>query len=127
LVDFIIANKGFIIYNIIHMNNITISTKKIRLNKHLKEICQSKSDKLFNHSNNIISLNIELEKDPHSSTHESEFLAKGHLLTKGKSTNLKASSDNIYKSIDLLIHKLDRSLRRHNRLAKVKRKQDLNK
>jgi len=109
------------------MNNVTISSKKIRLNKHLKEICQSKSDKLFNHSNNIISLNIELEKDPHSSTHESEFLAKGHLLIKGKSTNLKASSNNIYKSIDLLVHKLDRSLRRRNRLAKVKRRQDTNK
>jgi putative sigma-54 modulation protein len=45
------------------------------------------------------------------------------LELKGTTITISSSSDNIYKSIDDLIEKLDRGLRRRARLIRVKRKQ----
>ena len=36
---------------------------------------------------------------------------------------VSVASDDLYKSIDILVDKLDRKLRRHSRLERVKRKQ----
>ena len=71
----------------------------------------------------IIRARIELEHDSESSSHENEYVAKGHLEFKGKSITISVLSENIYKAVDDLVEKLDRGLRRRSRLRRVKRKQ----
>ena len=65
----------------------------------------------------------ELEHDSKSSSHQNEYIAKGHLELKGNTITISTASDNINKSIDDLVEKLDRGLRRRSRLRRVKRKQ----
>jgi len=83
----------------------------------LKQKCQ----KLLDHSESIIDLRVELIRDTHSRSHKNEFIAKGHLNLKGKSSVLSSASDDILKSIDLLVYKMDRVLRRKSRIEKFKR------
>ncbi len=83
----------------------------------LKQKCQ----KLLNHSESIIDLRVELIRDTHSRSHENEYIAKGHLNLKGKSSVLSSVSDDILKSIDSLVDKMDRVLRRKSRIEKFKR------
>ena len=51
-----------------------------------------------------------------------EFIAKGQLEVRGNDHFASADTDDLYKSIDDLVQKLDRMLRRRSRLNKVKRK-----
>jgi len=104
-------------------NNLILSGIHLTLKDSHKEIVSSKMEKLFKHEEKIIRARIELERSAKSSSHENEFVAKGHLELKGGSITISSASDNIYKSIDDLIEKLDRGLRRRSRLKKVKRKQ----
>lgn len=83
----------------------------------LKQKCQ----KLLDHSESIIDLRIELIRDTHSRSHKNEFVAKGHLNFKGKCSVVSSASDDILKSIDLLVGKMDRVLRRKSRVEKFKR------
>jgi putative sigma-54 modulation protein len=104
-------------------NNLILSGLHLSLNETHKEVVSSKMEKIFKHEEKIIRARIELERSAKSSSHENEFVAKGHLELKGATITISAASDNIYKSIDDLIEKLDRGLRRRSRLKKVKRKQ----
>ena len=104
-------------------NNLILSGLHLSLNDGHKEVVNSKMEKIFKHEEKIIRARIELERSSKSSSHENEFVAKGHLELKGATITISAASDNIYKSIDDLIEKLDRGLRRRSRLKKVKRKQ----
>jgi putative sigma-54 modulation protein len=80
-------------------------------------------EKIFKHEEKIIRARIELEHDSKSSSHKNEYIAKGHLELKGTTITISTASDNINKSVDDLIEKLDRGLRRRSRLKRVKRKQ----
>ena len=81
-------------------------------------------EKIFKHEERIIrAASIELEHDSKSSSHENEYVAKGHLELKGKTITISVLSENIYKAVDDLVEKLDRGLRRRARLRRVKRKQ----
>ena len=104
-------------------NNLIISGLHLDLSQALKNIVNEKMEKIFKHEENIIRVRVELEHDSRSSSHENEYTAKGHLELKGTTITISSSSDNIYKSIDDLIEKLDRGLRRRARLMRVKRKQ----
>ena len=84
-------------------------------------VLKKKCLKLLNHSDSIIDLRIELIRDTHSRSHQNEFIAKGHLNFKGKTSVVSAASDHIFKSIDLLVDKMDRVLRRKSRIEKFKR------
>ena len=91
--------------------------KKRMYGSTLKKKCQ----KLLDHSESIIDLRVELIKDSHSRSHKNEFIAKGHLNFKGKHSVVSSASNDMLKSIDLLIHKMDRVLRRKSRIEKFKR------
>ena len=104
-------------------NNLILSGLHLNLSDAHKEIVSSKMDKIFKHEEKIIRARVELERSAKSSSHENEFVAKGHLELKGNTITISAASDNIFKSIDELVEKLDRGLRRRSRLKKVKRKQ----
>ena len=103
-------------------NNLILSGLHLSLTDGHKEVVNSKMEKIFKHEEKIIRARIELERSSKSSSHENEFVAKGHIELKGSTITISAASDNIYKSIDDLIEKLDRGLRRRSRLKKVKRK-----
>ena len=102
-------------------HDIIISGINMDLTESIKKIVLDKAEKLFNHTNQIVRMRVELEHDQHKATHCNEFIAKGHLEVSGNDHHASASTDDLYKSIDDLIHKLDRMLRRRSRKLKVKR------
>lgn len=106
------------------MKNSDIIISGIHFNLHdgYKSHIFSKCDKLLSHEKRIEFFQFELEKDLHSSSHSKEFIAKGRMGLNGNIICLSAKSDNMYNSIDLLIGKFDRSLRKNSRIKKFKRK-----
>lgn len=106
----------------IDLDKIIISGIHFKLSDNTKNVIRFKCEKLLKHQKLISRLRFELEKDEHSSTHENEYIAKGHMEVKGRVSTFESSSNSIYKSIDDLIQKLDRSLRGDARLLKKKRR-----
>ena len=106
-------------------NNLILSGLHFDLKDGHKSLVSEKMEKIFKHEEKIIRARVELEHGIRSSTRENEYTAKGHLELKGTTITISSSSDDIYKSIDDLIEKLDRGLRRRARLGRVKRKQSL--
>jgi putative sigma-54 modulation protein len=72
------------------------------------------------HEEQIVRIRVEIECDQTASKSD-KFTAKGHVEIQGPDINISVRSDDAYKSIDLLVDKLDRGLRRRSRLRKVKR------
>ena len=105
------------------MNNhdVIITGRHIELTDSLKFIVHEKAEKLFNHDDRIIRLRVELEYNQNV-TNQKEFIAKGHIEMRGPGLNVTSETEDLYKSIDDMVHKLDRMLRRKHRLSKVKRK-----
>ena len=93
-------------------NNLILSGLHLNLTDSLKSIVSEKMEKIFKHEERIIRARIELEHDSKSSSHENEYVAKGHLELKGKTITISVLSENIYKAVDDLVEKLDRGLRR---------------
>ena len=107
-------------HNVQH--DIIISGLNMELTDAIKDVVHEKVEKLFEHDDHIIRMRVELEYDPHQKSHEKEFIAKGHLEVRGKDHVAHAETENLYKSIDGMVHKLDRMIRRRARLQKTKRK-----
>lgn len=101
-------------------NDIIISGPNLDLTDALKNIVIEKVSKLFEHESHIIRIRVELSVE--QPNHAKEFQAKGQIEIKGKTLIANVSSDDLYKSIDLLESKLDRMLRRRSRLRILKRK-----
>lgn len=104
------------------MDDIIISGHNMELTPALKSTVLEKVTRLFEHEPHIIRLRIELDA-VQSAHNEKEFAAKGHIEIKGKPLIVNVSSDDLYKSIDELVQKLDRKIRRRSRLRILKRKQ----
>ncbi len=104
-----------------HNNDVIITGRHIELTDSLKNIVQEKAVKLFNHDDKIIRLRVELEYNQNV-TNLKEFIAKGHIEMRGPGLNVTSETEDLYKSIDEMVNKLDRMLRRKHRLSKVKRK-----
>ena len=103
-------------------HDVIISGLNMELTEAIKNMVHEKAEKLFEHEDQIIRMRVELEYDPHQSTHQKEFIAKGQLEVRGNDHFASAATEDLYKSIDDLVSKLDRMLRRRSRLKKVKRK-----
>ncbi len=101
-------------------HELIISGVHLDLTEALKEIVNEKIEKLFRHEDHIIRIRVELEFNSNVSK-QNEYIAKGHIEIYGKPLVVKEASNDLYKSIDLLVDKLDRMLRRRSRLRKVKR------
>jgi putative sigma-54 modulation protein len=102
-------------------DKIIISGVHLDLTEALKNSVEEKMEKLFRHENKIIRVRVDLEH-AHNSSHENEFVAKGHIDINGSPIVVSVGTEDLYKSIDELSIKLDRQLRRRSRLARVKRK-----
>jgi putative sigma-54 modulation protein len=103
-------------------HDVIISGLNLDLTEAMKNMVHEKAEKLFEHYDQIIRMRVELEFDPHQATHQKEFIAKGQLEVRGNDHFASDASGDMYKSIDGVVQKLDRMLRRRHRLAKVKRK-----
>ncbi len=103
-------------------HDVIISGLNVELTDAMKNAVREKVEKLFDHNEHIIRVRVELEYDNHQVSHQKEFIAKGHLEVRGNDHNASAASSDMYKSIDQLVQKLDRMMRRRSRLKKVKRK-----
>jgi len=102
-------------------NDLIISGVHLDLTEALKATVKEKAERLFKHEESIIRLRVELEYNQNR-TREEEFIAKGHIEINGSPLIVSVASDDLYKSIDQVMDKLDRKLRRRSRLSKVKRK-----
>lgn len=102
-------------------NDIIISGHNLELTEALKNIVRDKSAKLFDHEEHIIRIRFELGYTQNVTKTE-EFSAKGHIEIRGKPLIVQVASEDLYKSIDLVMDKLDRMLRRRSRLFRIKRK-----
>lgn len=102
-------------------HDVIISANHFDLTDSIKNIVHQKVEKLFQHENRIIRLRVELEQK-HNSKSADEFIARGVLERRGPSIVVSESTESLYKSIDQMVIKVDRQLRRSARLDRVKRK-----
>ncbi|HEY8995054.1 MAG TPA: ribosome-associated translation inhibitor RaiA [Lacunisphaera sp.] len=86
----------------------------------LKTYVQEKMERLFRHDTHIVRIRVELECDrKHDVAHK--FVAKARLEVRGPDVNCSAESEEMHKSVDLLIDKLDHVLHKRHGQHKDKR------
>ena len=92
----------------------------LELTDALRAAIAEKTARLLRHNDHLIRLRVDLELDK---THGvgTQFIAKGHIEIAGPDLLASVSSDDAYKSLDLLVDKLDGLLRRRHGLHKDKR------
>lgn len=102
-------------------HDVIISGHHLDLTDALKNTVHEKVEKLFAHEERIIRLRVELGYNQNVSG-KKEFIAKGHIEINGPPLVISVESEDLYWSIDEMVNKLDRKLRRRSRLRRVKRK-----
>lgn len=104
------------------MNNekLIISGNRLELTPAIKSMVVEKTERLFRHDDRIIRIRVELEHETDNTSHGA-FLARGQIEANGPTMTITAKTEDLYKSIDQMVEKLDRKLRRRHRLQKVKR------
>ncbi len=102
-------------------NDIIISGHNLELTPAIKSLAYEKALKLFEHEAHIIRIRMELGYAP-TTANQHKFVAKGHIDIRGKPLFSTAGSEDLYKSIDLLVEKLDRMLRQRARIFRFKRR-----
>ncbi len=101
-------------------NELIISGRHLDLTESLKTFVREKVDKLFRHEERIVRVRMELDCDKNQDK-ENPFTAKGIIEINGPDMVASEASHDIHKSVDNLVNKLDRMIRRRSRLKKVKR------
>ncbi len=102
-------------------HDVIVTGRNLELTDAMKEAVHRKVEKLFAHEERIIRLRVELEYNKNV-TGQDEQIAKGHIEINDKPLITTEASEDMYTSIDRMVDKLDRMLRRRSRLRKVKRK-----
>ena len=102
-------------------NKVILSGNQIELTNKIKSAVHEKVERLLRHEEQIIRINVELSYDQHK-TNSGEYVAKGHIEINGAPMIVTEATDDIFKSIDNMVDKLDRKIRRRSRMNKVKRK-----
>lgn len=93
---------------------IIVSGIHITLTDALKEAAMTKASRLLRHNEHIIRIRLDIEHDKTRSVDE-QYVAKGHIEIGGPDLVASASSEDAYKSLDLLMDKLDKLVRRRHR------------
>ena len=86
----------------------------------LRSVAEEKAVRLLRHQEHIVRVRLDLEHDKKRALHQA-FVAKGHIEIRGPDLLARVASDDLYKSLDQLIDKLDRMLRKRACAAKTKR------
>jgi putative sigma-54 modulation protein len=103
-------------------NDVIISGHNLVLTDALRDAVYTKLERLFEHEHSIIRIRVELSFDEKRTAVEQQ-IARALIEIKGNDMVVTMASDDMYKSIDLLVDRLDRKIRRRSRLERVKRKQ----
>jgi len=92
----------------------------LNLTDAMRSIIHEKVGRLLRHEPRIdrVRIDVDLDKTKGSQAH---FVAKGHIEISGPDLNASVDSDDAYKSVDLLIDKLDGLLRKRHSELKDKR------
>ena len=80
----------------------------------LRAAALEKGTRLFRHHARLVRARLDLEHN-HAADDHSRFIAKGHIEISGPDLIASVASGDAYKSLDLLIDKLDRMLRERSR------------
>jgi putative sigma-54 modulation protein len=91
----------------------------LELTEALKSIIRDKVSKLLRHEPRIIRVRVQLDYDKTKGSVQ-QFVAKGIIEINGPDIVASAASEDAYKSIDELVQRLDRGLRKRSadRLSK---------
>lgn len=100
--------------------SIVLSGVHLELTDAIKAYVTSKAERLLRHNPRIIRIDFELSR-PGSKDHAADFAVQAQIIIAGPDIVASVESDDLYKSVDLLVDKLDRALRRRHRYDKVKR------
>lgn len=87
----------------------------VGLTEAMKAALQSKAERLFRHEPRILRLRIDVERDLRGRTRV--FAAKARIEVAGPDITASVTTEDAYTSINLLIDKLDRMLRRRTTLV----------
>ena len=85
----------------------------LQLSPALQEAALEKAARLLRHDRSIIRIRLDFERTQ-STEADKQFAAKGHLEIGGPDLVATVASDDAYKSLDLLVNKLDELLRRRH-------------
>ena len=83
---------------------------------------ETKAERLFRHEPRILRLRIDVERSHGGGAWL--FTAKGHIEIGGPDLQASVTTENAYKSVNLLIDKLDRMLRRRTTTLSSRRNED---
>lgn len=86
----------------------------------LRQITMEKAARLLRHNDHILRIRIDLELDK-TRGNKDQFVAKGRIEISGPDLIASGHSEDAYKSVDLLVDKLDGLLRERHGLRKDKR------
>lgn len=100
--------------------SVVITGVHLDLSVPLKTYVTEKAKRLFRHNAKIVRVLFELIHG-RSRDRATEFAAQAKIEIAGPDIVVRVATDDIYKSIDLLMDKLDRSLRRRHRIVKARR------
>ena len=92
----------------------------LELTAALRAGATEKAGRLLRHNHEIVRIRIDLELDKTREVGH-RFIAKGHIEIGGPDLVASVTSEDGYKSLDLLVDKLDELLRRRHGLRKNER------
>lgn len=92
----------------------------LELTDALRAIATEKANRLLRHNRDIVRVRLDLEFDKTRNV-EHQFVAKGHIEIGGPDLLASVASDDGYKSLNLLMDKLDELLRRRRGVREAHR------
>lgn len=103
-----------------HPHEVIVSGIHLDLTPSLKTYVLEKMERLFRHESHIVRIRVDLECD-RKHDHQHKFIAKANMEVRGPNIIATAESEEMHKSIDLLVDKLDQSVRKRHGQMKDKR------
>lgn len=101
-------------------HDIIVTGIHLDLTSSLKDYVQEKVGCLFRHETHIVRIRVELECDRRHD-HAHKFVAKAQVEVRGPNINCVAESEEMHKSVDLLVDKIDHVLHKRHGQYKGKR------
>jgi putative sigma-54 modulation protein len=94
-------------------NRVIVRGIHLQLSPALHEVALEKAGRLLRRDSSIVRIRLDFER-VQSTEADRQFAAKGHVEIGGPDLVAAVASDDAYKSLDLLIAKLDELLRRRH-------------
>jgi putative sigma-54 modulation protein len=101
---------------------LVLSGKNVALTAAMKAVLEEKARRLFRHEPRLVRVRIGIEDVSRGGV--AGFIAKGHVEIEGPDLVASVTSDNAYKSVGMLIDRLDRALRKRTTARTMRRNSD---